>query len=107
MKLRCSKREESALTFVETIVIISILVLLAALLLPALAAAKRKHSHIGCVNNLKQLGLSFRIWGGDNGDKYPMLVSETNGGAMERIVAGDALATFTCMSNEIGSTKVL
>ena len=45
------------------------------MLLPALAAAKRKAQRINCVNNLKQDGLAFRIWEGDNGDKYPMAVS--------------------------------
>ena len=43
--------------------------------LPALAAAKRKAQRINCVNNLKQVGLAFRIWEGDNNDKYPMAVS--------------------------------
>ena len=41
------------------------------MLLPALAAAKKKAQKINCINNLKQVGLAFRIWEGDNGDKYP------------------------------------
>ena len=44
------------------------------MLLPALAAAKKKAQKISCTNNLKQVGLATRIWGGDNGDKYAMAV---------------------------------
>src|SRR5258708_7007480 len=100
-------RTECGLTLLETIVIILTLCLLAALLLPALAASKAKHSRISCVNNLKQLGLDFRIWGGDNSDKYPMQVSAKEGGAMEQVLNGDVSTAFRCMSNEIGSAKIL
>lgn len=44
---------------------------LAAMLLPALAKAKGKAQTINCVNNLKQLGLSVRLYSGDHADKYP------------------------------------
>ena len=46
-------------------------VFLAAMLLPALAKAKSKAQTINCVNNLKQLGLSVRLYSGDHADKYP------------------------------------
>jgi hypothetical protein len=36
-------------------------------------AAKRKAMQLNCFNNLKQIGLSFRLWSGDHFDKYPML----------------------------------
>jgi len=38
---------------------------------------------ITCVNNLKQIGLAFRIWEGDHGDQYPFNVSTNAGGALE------------------------
>ena len=72
MKPRSSNQTSRALTLVEVLVIIAVLVVVAALLLPVLAITKRKSSRIGCVNNLKEIGLSFRVWEGDNGDKYPM-----------------------------------
>lgn len=107
MKLKTSRRKAAALTLVEVLVVIGILALLAAILLPALATAKRRSSRLGCVSNLKQIGLSFRIWSGDNFDKYPMSVSVTNGGAMEPAAAGDATAVFQVMSNILSTPKIL
>jgi prepilin-type processing-associated H-X9-DG protein len=43
----------------------------AAMMLPALAAAKQKAQEINCVSNEKQLVLAIRIYSGDNKDKFP------------------------------------
>jgi prepilin-type processing-associated H-X9-DG protein len=43
----------------------------AAMLLPALAAAKQKAQEINCVNNEKQLALAVRIYSGDHKDQLP------------------------------------
>jgi prepilin-type N-terminal cleavage/methylation domain-containing protein/prepilin-type processing-associated H-X9-DG protein len=107
MKLQPTTHGSRALTLTELLVVIFILAVAAALFLPALAAAKRKSSKVNCVNNLKQIGLSFRIWEGDNFDKYPMQVSVTNGGAMELAVAGNVAPIFQVMSNELATPKVL
>jgi prepilin-type processing-associated H-X9-DG protein len=107
MKPRRSSRRNHALTLVEVLVVIFVVVLLAAVLLPALAAAKKKSSKINCVNNLKQIGLSCRIWAGDNNDHYPAEVSVSFGGAMELALNGNAVAIFQVMSNELSTPKVL
>ncbi|HEY4414977.1 MAG TPA: prepilin-type N-terminal cleavage/methylation domain-containing protein [Verrucomicrobiae bacterium] len=94
-------------TLVALIVIVAILAVLAAMLLPALASAKNKASRINCVNNLKQCGLAFRIWEGDNDDKYPMAVSTRNGGTMESTNGQDTFHNFQVMSNELSTPKIL
>jgi hypothetical protein len=43
----------------------------AALMLPALAAAKQRAQVINCVNNEKQLALAVRLYSGDNKDQLP------------------------------------
>jgi prepilin-type N-terminal cleavage/methylation domain-containing protein len=111
-------KQKKGFTLIELLVVIAIIAILAAMLLPALAAAKRKAQKINCVNNLKQVGLAFRIWEGDNSDKYPTALSSIQGGAQEFIVYGttaNAKAAnvynvpyvFSCMSNELSTPKVV
>jgi prepilin-type N-terminal cleavage/methylation domain-containing protein len=106
MKTQRTTRGSRAFTLTELLVVIFVVAVMVALILPMLAAAKRGGGP-NCANMLKQIGLSFRIWEGDNGDKYPMQVSVTNGGAMELALAGDVAGIFRSMSNELSTPKVL
>ena len=86
---------------------------LAGLFLPALANAKGKAQSIMCVSNMKQIGLSFRVWAGDNNDRFPFNVSTTNGGTMELSSHGavgleqNPAIHFQVLSNELMTPKVL
>jgi len=59
-----------AFTLIELLVVISIIAVLAALLLPALARAKQRGQRAGCLSNLKQIGVSFTLYLNDNADRF-------------------------------------
>jgi len=96
------------MTLVEAIVVIFVIAFLVLMILPAIINPPHHHgAYVNCINNLKQLGLAYRIWEGDNGDKYPMERSVTNGGTMELLGGPDAWKTFQVMSNELSTPKIL
>ena len=107
MKTLSSQHRTRALTLVEVLIVIAVLLVLVAMYLPTLANRNTRSSRISCVNNLKQVGLAFRIWQGDNNDKFPMSVSVTNGGTMELVESGTVWWHFAAMSNELNTPKIL
>ena len=96
-----------AFTLIELLIVVMCLGILALILLPTLARPKVYGQRINCVNNLKQMGVAFRTWALDNGDKYPAQVSITNGGTMELVDSGVVYAHFQVMSNELSTPKIL
>lgn len=96
------------MTLIELLVVLVVITVLVAMIMPAMVRPRHGGSiRIQCLNNLKQDGLAFRIWEGDNNDKYPMAVSGTNGGAMEFNSGPTAFRTFQVMSNELSTTRTL
>ncbi|MAX26328.1 MAG: hypothetical protein CMJ19_17690 [Phycisphaeraceae bacterium] len=69
----------SAFTLIELLVVISIVLLLIAILLPALQGAREASRTSVCLSNLRQQGIAFGAYAADNDDMIPIVSDETVG----------------------------
>jgi prepilin-type N-terminal cleavage/methylation domain-containing protein len=70
--LKRSIKDNIAFTLIELLVVIAIISILAALLTPALKSARDTAKRVGCLSNLRQIGLTMNMYIGDNSGRYPM-----------------------------------
>ena len=105
MKPRLSQKHNAAMTLFEVGVVVAVVLILAVIFLSRTASSYSPEAV--CIMNLKQVGLSFKLWADDNSDIYPMGISVTNGGSMELGATGNVLATFLVMSNELSTPRIL
>lgn len=67
---------KKAFTLVELLVVIAIIAIIAGILLPVLANAKKSANRAACLSNMREIGVAFKLLLADNGDRYPKAVTE-------------------------------
>src|SRR6188474_1339834 len=98
----------TAFSLIEVLVMVAVIVALAAVFLRPAGNHKPKAQKIKCVNNLKNVGLAFRIFATDNADRFPMGVFMNEGGSSEfTSIANGVYGHFLAFSNELNILKIV
>jgi len=103
MKPRISSFQKiDGLTALDVLVLIGTVALAFVLMSSATTSNHgRSHARTRCVNNLRQLGIGFRLWSNDNGERFPW--SSTN--SVEKIL--EPYVYCRMASNELVSPRIL
>jgi hypothetical protein len=91
---------------IELLVVFAIIIVLAALLLPALSRAKEQARCAKCISNIHQICFAFKTWATDNNNRYPWHLPPSEGGTYGPS-AGQCYSNFACLKAELVTPKIL
>lgn len=100
----------SAFTKLDMMIVVGtcvMLVLLAVYVQQRGGFTRPRSSRMGCISNLKQIGLGFRMWSNDHGELFPWQAPVAEGGTREFAHLPYAVLHYWAISNELNSAKIL
>ena len=86
-------RKRKGFTLIELLVVIAIIGILAGFLLPALAKAQEAAHRVACLNNVRQIGMSMKMFAGDH-DGYFMDLADDTGGTEPGVATDGTISTL-------------
>jgi len=115
MKASRSRGGAGAFTLLELLSVIAVIIVLAALLLPALENVRAQAKRAQCVSRLRQIGVGFQDFAHDHNGQFPMALPASAGGTLEFAASGRRLAGefwfsfrhFQALSSELVTPKLL
>ena len=96
---KAARERRPGFTLIELLVVIAVIAILAALLLPALAAAKRRAQAGVCLSNLRQLGMANIMFAGDNDGTMLLPADATNPYGAKSLWVGTLINYFAKSTN--------
>jgi len=96
-----------AFTRIELVVVVAVVAVMVGVFLPAMQRGKQKARRMQCMDNLKPLGMSFRMRAIAGAGGFSPQVSTNREGLLGRSPSGEAFRYFQVMSNELSSPKLL
>ena len=107
MKRPASHAGVKAFTRIELVVTVLAIGLIIGLAVLWTRQTMRKSRNEACLNNLKQVGIAFRLWEAYQCDDFPTHWDKGHFGTKELIGTGQVFVHFLAVSNELGSPKIL
>jgi len=98
---------KAGFSLLELMVLVGVVAIIAVLLLPPLANRNYrgfKAQRIKCINNLKNVGLAYRIYATDNNDRFPTSSLASNAVNLASVKITEV---FQSLSNELSTPKLI
>lgn len=95
-----------AFTLPELLVVLVIVIILVGMIIPPTHAPREKVDRIKCVNNLKNIGVAFRVYANDNHDRFSWEISDPKDETHINYLS-DPADYLRGLSNELSTPKIL